>query len=169
MHVFITGERQIGKSRAIRRISEAMGRPLYGFRTQFLDRERGRSSLYMNAPQGEPILDEAHMVAVLEAGKMRALTEQFDMIGSRLLQEARKHPEGLILMDECGHLEKNARQFQQEILNCLDGSIPVFGVLRKDQAWHDFIWQHPGVQVLTMTEENRNDLDEMIIRLLETK
>ena len=166
MHVFLTGERQIGKSRAISRVAEALGRPCYGFRTRFLTRERGASSLYMIPPQGDPTLDEAHMVAELRDGKMRGLTERFDTLGVALLQEARRHPDGLILMDECGHLEKNALLFQREILACLDGSEPVLGVLRKDQAWHAFIKEHPNVRVLTVTEENRSEIDREILTLL---
>ncbi|MDO5326787.1 MAG: nucleoside-triphosphatase [Clostridia bacterium] len=166
MHVFLTGDRQIGKSRAVRRAADALERPCYGFRTQFLTKERGTSSLYMVSPQGEPTLDEAHMVAELRDGKMRPLTERFDSLGGALLREARQHPEGLILMDECGHLEKNAQEFQKEILLCLDGDTPVLGVLRKDQPWHDFIKQHPQVRVITVTEENRSEIDGVILELL---
>ena len=169
MHVFLTGDRQIGKSRAVRRVTEAMGLPSYGFRTQFLTKERGASSLYMVSPQGEPTLDEAHMVAELRDGKMRPLTERFDDLGGALLREARQHPEGLILMDECGRLEKNALEFQKEILACLDGNTPVLGVLRKDQSWHDFIKNHPKVRVITVTEENRSEIDGVILKLLRQK
>ena len=39
MHVFLTGDVQIGKSTAIRRAIARIGRPVYGFRTFFTDRE----------------------------------------------------------------------------------------------------------------------------------
>ena len=116
MHVFLTGERQIGKSRAVRAAAELLGRPCAGFRTRFLTRERGSSSLYMVPAAGPEILDEEHMVAMLENGKMRALTERFDALGTELLREARKKTGALILMDECGHLEKNAYLFQKEMI-----------------------------------------------------
>ena len=70
-------------------------------------------------------------------------------------------------MDECGHLEKNALIFQREILACLDGPVPVLGVLRFGQPWHDFIKTHPGVTVITVTEDNREGLAERIVALLE--
>ena len=166
MHVFVTGERQTGKSRAVRRAAEMLGRPCKGFLTCFLTRERGTSSLYMVPPEERDLRDEEHMVAVLEDGRMRPLTERFDTLGARLLREARSHPEALILMDECGHLEKNAMVFRKEILTCLDGDIPVLGVLRRDQPWHDFIKRHPKVRVLTLTEENRAGIAEEITALL---
>ncbi len=167
MHVFLTGDRQIGKSRAVRAASEALGRPLAGFWTRFLTRERGSSSLYMVPADREELLDEEHMVAVLEDGRMRALTERFDTLGVQLLREARACLGRLILMDECGHLERNALLFQREIRLCLDGENPVLGVLRKDQSWHDFIKNHPRVRVLTVTEENREGLAERVAALLE--
>ena len=167
MHVFLTGERQIGKSRAVRAAAEILGRPCAGFRTRFLTRERGSSSLYMVPAAGEEILDDKHMVAVLENGKMRPLTERFDTLGAGLLREAQKERGALILMDECGHLEKNAFVFQREILKCLDGPDPVLGVLRWGQPWHDFIKNHPRVTVIMVTEDNRADLAENIAALIE--
>ncbi len=167
MHVFLTGERQIGKSRAVREAAEMLGRPCAGFRTRFLTRERGSSSLYMVPAAGEEVLDDQHMVAVLDNGKMRALTERFDTLGAELLREARRKSGALILMDECGHLEKNALVFQREILKCLDGPDPVLGVLRQGQPWHDFIKSHPRVTVITVTEDNRAFLAEKIAALLE--
>ena len=46
------------------------------------------------------------------------------------------------------------------------GDIPVLGVLRRDQPWHDFIKRHPKVRVLTLTEENRAGIAEEITALL---
>lgn len=166
MHVFLTGERQIGKSRAIAGAVALLGKPVYGFRTRFLTRERGSSSLYMTPADAPDALDASMMVAELLDGKMRPLTERFDTWGVRLLREAQEHPEGIILMDECGHLEKNALAFQQAIRSCLDGDIPALGVLRKDQAWHEFIKNHPRVTVITVTEENRGDMARQVADLL---
>lgn len=166
MHVFLTGDRQIGKSLAVIRAADAMALPCRGFLTRFLTEERGGSSLYMVPPWAPDLLDEAHRVAVPENGKMRPLAGRFDILGVQLLREARRHPEALILMDECGHLEKNSFLFQREILECLNGNIPVLGVLRKDQPWHGFIKDHPRVRVLTVTSENRTGIEHEIVRLL---
>ncbi len=166
MHVFLTGERQIGKSRAVRAAAEMLGRPCAGFRTRFLTRERGSSSLYMVPAAGPEELDEAHTVACLRDGRMCPLTERFDTLGAELLRDARRRRGSLILMDECGHLEKNAFVFQREILACLDGPDPVLGVLRLGQPWHDFIKGHPRVRLITVTEDNRAGLAGEIAALL---
>ena len=166
MHVFLTGDRQVGKSRVLNGALALLDRPVYGFRTRFLTRERGSSSLYMTPANNPEQICEAAMVAELAEGKMRPLTERFDAWGVELLTEARRHPQGIILMDEVGHLEKNAMAFQDAIRACLDGDIPVLGVLRKDQAWHDFIKNHPKVRVITVTEENRGGMADRVAKLI---
>ena len=169
MHVFLTGARQVGKSWAVRRTAEALGLPCRGFLTRFLageTGEKGGSALYMVPPDQPDLADESHLVAVREGGKMRPLPGRFDSLGVQLLREAGEHKEALILMDELGHLEKDARLFQRAILERLDGDIPVLGVLRQGQPWHGFIISHPRVRVLTVTEENRNGIEHEIMRLL---
>ena len=166
MHVFLTGDRQVGKSRALNGALALLDRPVYGFRTRFLTRERGSSSLYMTPANNPEQICKAAMVAELAEGKMRPLPQRFDALGGELLREARRHPEGVILMDECGHLEKNALAFQAEIKACLDGDIPVLGVLRKDQPWHDFIKRHPKVLVITVDENNRADMARRVAALI---
>ena len=166
MHIFLTGERRIGKSRALNRAAEMLGMPIRGFRTRFLTRERGSSSLYMLPAEADGPLDEEHVVAMLDQGKMRGLTERFDALGTEILRASRNTPGALILMDECGFLERKAMIFQREILRCLDGDQPVLGVLRKGQEWHDFIRRHPKVIVLTVDEENRGSLAETIVSLI---
>ena len=165
-HVFLTGDRQVGKSRALRRAAEMTGRPVRGFLTRFPTAERGSSSLYMLPADSPDAYDDAHIVGRLENGRMRAVPGIFDTLGVRLLREALNDPEALILMDECGHLEKNAMAFRQAVTDCLNGPAPVLGVLRKDQPWHDFIKEHPRVKVLTVTPYNRAGLADRIVRLL---
>ncbi len=162
MHVFLTGDRGIGKSRAVQRTAELLRLPCYGFVTRFQGADRHASSLYLLPAAGPGTMDEGHVAARWENGRLQPVPHRFDTLGAALLREARGHPEGLILMDECGHLEKQAWVFQREILLCLEGSIPVLGVLRKDQPWHDFIRAHPRVVVLNAAEGDRETLPQRI-------
>ena len=165
-HVFLTGDRGAGKSWIARRAAELTGRPCYGFVTRF---DGERKALYMTAPAEAERPDEAHRVAERRNGRMRQIGGRFDEVGTALLAEARKHPEGLILMDECGHLEKDAARFRQEILRCLDGGIPVLGVLRKGQEWHREILDHPRTAVVEIGPCDPEKLAEEIARTLEGK
>ena len=169
MHVFLTGEKGIGKSRTAAAAAALLGLPCVGFRTAFQTEDRHASSLYLLPAGEQDQRTEAHVAAVWRDGKLTEADGAFDTWGAELLREARQHPKALILMDECGHAERNALTFQNEIKACLDGTIPVLGVLRKGQAWHEMIKRHPKVQVLEVTLENRERLPREIAALLRRK
>jgi len=166
MHVFLTGDKGCGKSWVVRRTAELLGRPCFGFVTRFDGLDRHTSSLYLLPASLPEQTDNMHLAAFWQDGRLQPVLECFDIFGAALLTEARMHPEGLILMDECGRLEKEAFVFQKEILQCLDGDIPVLGVLRKDQPWHEFIKSHPRVRTITITERATDNLPELIVKEL---
>ena len=166
MHVFLTGERGIGKSWAIQRAVTLLGRTPYGFLTRFQTGQDGTASLHMISPSGEERMNEENRIALRREGRMVLLPERFDILSTGLLQAAGLHPEGVILMDECGYLEAESDQFHREILRCLDGDIPVLGVLRMHQPWHAFIKNHPRVRVFSVTLENRDALPRKVAETL---
>ncbi len=167
MHVFLTGDKQIGKSTALRRAAALLGRPLYGFRTFFLDRTDAQKALYMLPAASQAAPQESSIVTRFIDNVPHPLTERFNEIGCSLLREAQRHPEGLILMDECSRFERDALPFQEEILHCLDGDIPVLGVIRLSaQGWVDRIRCHPQVRLLTVTPENRQEMPQTILSLI---
>lgn len=166
MHVFLTGDKGCGKSWTVRKTAELLGRPCFGFITLFNGPDRHTSSLYLLPASASEQAEEMHLAAFWQDGKLQPVPECFDTFGAALLAEARVHPEGLILMDECGRLEKEAFVFQKEIFQCLEGDIPVLGVLRKDQPWHDFIKSHPRVRIITITGRASDDLPAQIAKEL---
>lgn len=111
-------------------------------------------------------MNEENRIALRREGRMVLLPERFDILSTGLLREAELHPEGVILMDECGHLEAESDQFHREILRCLEGEIPVLGALRMDQPWHAFIKNHPRVKVFSVTVENRDALPGKVAETL---
>ena len=82
MHVFLTGDVQIGKSTAIRRAIAQLGRPVYGFRTFFTDRESAEKSLYMLPATAERAPGQEDAVAVFSGGRPTPLTARFDALGA---------------------------------------------------------------------------------------
>ena len=82
MHVFLTGDVQIGKSTAIRRAIAQLGRPVYGFRTFFTDRESAEKSLYMLPAAAERAPGQEDAVAVFSGGRPTPLTARFDALGA---------------------------------------------------------------------------------------
>ena len=167
MHVFLTGDVQIGKSTAIRRAIAQLGRPVYGFRTFFTDRESAEKSLYMLPAAAERAPGQEDAVVLFSGGRPTPLTARFDALGASLLRAAQAHPEGLILMDECGRFEREAYAFQREIARCLAGDIPVLGGVRQGVlGWTELIRSHPRVTLLTVTAENRDAMPPTIAALI---
>lgn len=167
-HIFLTGEIQSGKSTVMEKVLAALDVTVGGFRSGS-GPERYKSSrwLYLWDAAGEPLYDEANRVAHLSSEGRKSFPEQFDSLGCAALRRAQENQVDLILMDECGFLERDAAQFQAEVLRTLDGDIPVFGVVRlRYSGWTDSIRSHPYVTLITVTEENRDELPEQITELL---
>lgn len=166
-HIFLTGEIQIGKTTVLHKALEQLDVAVGGFYTgSGSERYQKQRRLYLWDAAGEPVYDEAHCVALLGAGRT-AFPERFDALGCEALCHARENAE-LIVMDECGFLERNAAAFQAEVLKTLDGDIPVLGIARLRGAdWLDQVRQRPDVLLLTVTEENRDTLAGEVVQLLQ--
>ncbi len=166
MHVFLTGGRGIGKSQIIQNVVSLLGRTPYGFLTRFRSDGECASSLHMISPSNEEPLTEENRIAFRRGKGMVLLPERFDLLSAHLLQEASLQHEGIILMDECGHLEAKMHRFHQQIMHILDGEIPILGALRLNQPWHACIKNHPRVKVFYVNTENRDVLPEIIAKVM---
>ena len=88
--------------------------------------------------------------------------KKFNIYGSKLIRDSRNKAD-LILMDECGSLECEAYEFQDEIINTLNGQKPILGVVKlASKGWTDAIRNHPNVKMITVTKENRDYLPEKL-------
>ncbi|MFA9463927.1 MAG: nucleoside-triphosphatase [Velocimicrobium sp.] len=166
MHIFLTGEIQIGKTTIIKKTLFLLSKKEGGFCTYFgLDREMPNRWLYMNDASLPNIYQKDHAVACFHAGYAPlTLIDQFDVFGAELIRKA-KDKADIIIMDECGSLEEEAFCFQEEVLNALDGDIPVFGVIKlSSTGWTEKIRSHPKVKLFFVTKENRDALPEKIAR-----
>lgn len=161
-HLFLTGAIQVGKSTVMDKVLQQLDVRVGGFRTgSGVERYQRQRRLYLWDAAGEPVYDDHHCVALLGGGRT-VLTERFNALGGEALRRARENA-GLIIMDECGFLERDAAEFQAQVLKTLDGDTPVFGVVRqKDGIWTQAIYEHPQVELVTVTEENRSQLPGLL-------
>lgn len=168
MHIFLTGAIQVGKSTVIDKTLALLKVTPGGFKTYFgPDRKSPDRLLYMN-PAAEPkTFERENAVVVFAAGRPpQALTAVWNTYGVQLLRTARASS-ALIVMDECGSLESDALLFQQEVLETLESSTPVLGVVKQDsRGWTDRIRSHPRVKLITVTQENRDALPNLITEQL---
>lgn len=168
MHIFLTGEIQVGKSTVIAKTLAQLKIIPGGFKTYYgPDRELPNKLLYMNsAAEPKSFREENAVVRFFTGHPPQTLTKKFDNYGVELIRSAR-NSSSLILMDECGSLECQALAFQREVLDTLGGNTPVLGVIKlASRGWIDQVRNHPQVKLITVTKENRDFLPRILAHQL---
>ena len=166
-HIFLTGEKQVGKSTLVSAVLSSVGMKFSGLRSISVFDEKNDRNVYLvpaNGGDDEP-------TALAGVCSNRHITERypevFDDVGCRLLdfdEDTR-----LVVIDEIGSMERDARRYSDRIMSLLDRTdIRILGVLQKktDSNLAQAIRKHPNVRMIEVTEENRDDLVPVIIGLL---
>ena len=160
-HLFLTGRKQVGKSTVLRTLLEGRDAIVGGFRTKRVAVEGG-ANIYMLPPTGEPEYLEENILFRRRFGQSIQDNTAFDRLGDFLLKSL--PGADLILMDELGPNEAEAYGFQRAVEQALDGDAPVYGILQMaDSAFLDRIAAREDICVITVTEENRNDLPRQLL------
>ena len=163
-HLFLTGEKQVGKSTLLRKLIKQKQLDCAGFETQafYLGNERRGFTLHGRVEM-PPFENDCIVCARIGEKKAAPVLETFNQNGVAILQKSLESASPYILMDELGRLESKAQDFCVQILRTLDGKKRVLGVLQKcDSALIREIMDRPDVTVLTVTSENREALLETI-------
>lgn len=155
-HIFLTGEKQVGKSTLLKKaLSGYSGKigVFYTVRTNaFL---KDAYSVHIYSVYEKPIPSESNLLFI--CGKVEDNTEQrFDYLGCKAFEQNKNCD--LIVMDKLRRHEANTKLFQQAVQKQLDKEIPIIGVLQEpaEANWPE-ITAHPNVKILTVTKENRDD------------
>lgn len=163
-HLFLTGEKQVGKSTLLRRLIEAKQLDCAGFETQafYLNGER-RGFILHGRVDMPPYENDCIVCARIGEKKAAPVLETFNQNGVSILQRSLDAASGYILMDELGRLESRSEAFCTQVIMTLDGEKRVLGVLQKcDCALIDAIMTRNDVTVLTVTPENRETLLDIL-------
>lgn len=169
-HIFLTGEKQVGKSTIWQKVLES--RPHTGFITLpfCVNGEKKGYILHslLELPEGE---NDCPCVVRIGAKKHAAVLPVFEGAGVHALEQALRSETPLILMDEIGKAEKEAAGFMQAVLACLDDERhQVVGVLQKGHApLQEAIRQREDVLVLEVTQENREQVQDRVEALMEKR
>ena len=167
-HLFLTGDKQVGKSTLLRRLIEARHLDCSGFETQafFLNGERRGFTLHGRVDM-PPYRNDCICCARIEEKRAVPVLPVFEENGVLILKRSLASPAPFLLMDELGRLEREASGFIAQIEACLDADKRVLGVLQKCNSAHVArIAQRADVTVLTVTPENRDELLEWLCREL---
>ena len=166
-HLFLTGDKQVGKSTLLRRLIEALHLDCSGFETQafFLNGERRGFTLHGRVDM-PPYRNDCICCARIEEKRAVPVLPVFEENGVLILKRSLASPAPFLLMDELGRLEREASGFIAQVEACLDADKRVLGVLQKCNSAHVArIAQREDVTVLTVTPENRDELFEMLLSI----
>jgi len=160
-HVFLTGEKQVGKSTLVRRLTALSGGRVSGFKTVRAGGVLpGRFTVHMLRAGAEDAPSEENLLFVCRCESPEK-DRRFDALGCALLADTAGA--ALIVMDELGPNERNAKAFQRAVLDTLDGDTPVLGVLQKaDSAFLRAIAGREDVRIFEVTPRNRETLYEVL-------
>ena len=172
MHIFLTGDVQVGKSTIIKKTLGALHlQTLGGFRSVSVpDLPDGAMSVYLS-PSGEahPAMGDWNRVGIRKGcGRgIEKFPEAFERAGVQALENAETKP--LILMDEVGRMESAAARFSERILALLEGSTPILGVVQKiaDTPLTNAIRRHPNVRIVEVSLDNREEKAQEVLTSLD--
>ena len=164
MHIFLTGDIQVGKSTIIRKFIIQANLSADGFMTFWDDADNGRS-LYIS-PYGVDIPANERRLLTNVCKNRPPLWEKtkhvFDEYGAEILDNAGKRD--VIVMDELGFMESEAFIFQSAVMRHIERAVPVVGVIKPCQSeFLDTIRSHPNVSVFEVTENNRDAAFERLL------
>ena len=167
-HLFLTGDKQVGKSTLLRRLIEIRQLDCAGFETRafYINDERRGFTLH-GCVEMPPYQNDCICCARIEEKRAVPVLPVFEENGVLILKRSLASPAPFLLMDELGRLEREASGFIAQIEACLDADKRVLGVLQKCNSAHVArIAQRADVTVLTVTPENRDELLEWLCREL---
>jgi nucleoside-triphosphatase len=160
-HLFLTGEKGVGKSTLIKKLLITYGRPVGGFftvKSKAVLSERTSVHLLRAGTDEVPAFENL-LFCCGAADKLSA--ERFNRLGCAALTagaDAR-----LLVMDELGPHETDALDFRAAVIHALNGEIPVLGVLQDaDTAFFRQIADHPNVHIVRVTHANRDEMESLL-------
>ena len=157
-HLFLTGEKGVGKSTLLKKLLERREERVGGFLTvKSAAVFSGRVSLHLLSLVGGEVPTEENFLCFCPPDGDAAAAKRFDRLGCAALARGGE----LLVMDELGPAEARAEAFQSAVKEALDGSVPILGVLQKaDSLLYRLVSSHPNVRLVEVTKKNRDVLAE---------
>lgn len=155
-HVFITGEKHIGKSTLLKKVICRCTGEIGGFLT-FRTKEflKHKYSVHICRVGKDKYPDSNNLLFVCGYFEKRT-SERFNRLGCEILEQ---DDFDIIIMDELGIHEEKAIRFRKKVIEMLDGDVPILGVLQKgaESLWEGIV-KHPHVLLIEIDEQNRDDI-----------
>lgn len=169
MNIFLTGNIQVGKSTIINKfITSHPNIKVGGFKTvSNFDKSLGVYGGVYIGPASEDSFkfnEDCH-VGNRVSGK-KSFPHIFDIKGLEYLKIDDSYD--LVIMDEIGFMETNAKKFSKAVLDVLDLDVPVIGVIKPIRKGLPLnVKMHEKTKLLEVTIDNRDHIYNKFKTILE--
>lgn len=166
--ILLTGRPGSGKTTLIRHVLARLAGPAGGFYTQEI-REAGRRMGFeiITLDGGRGILAHVDISSKHRISKYGVDLSALETFAIPAMLAAVEHNK-LVVIDEIGPMELLSPEFRQVVLDILGSSASVLGsIVWRSTPFTDQIKSRPDVTLLEVTPENREELFEVILELVE--
>lgn len=163
MNIFLTGEKQVGKSTLVTRILNHTNLPIYGIRSVSRFEDGDRVVYLVPALKGEISCQGIKAGICRNHHVVERHAEAFDSFAKENLSSVESG--ALVVIDEIGNMERDALLFNEAVLALLDRTdITVLGVLQNmaHTELSQAIRSRSDIQFFEVSPSNRDTLFETL-------
>jgi len=162
--ILLTGRPGVGKTTVIMKVAEGFRGRAGGFYTEEIRKGNLREGFRIRTLDGrDEILAHVSRPGPFRVGRYGVDVDAFDEIAIPSLERALERQE-LIIIDEVGKMELFSRRFRSLVHRILGSDKKILGVIhQRTDPFTQRIRQLPAVEILAVTETNRNVLPSLIL------
>lgn len=167
-HLFLTGEKQVGKSTLLQRIINEKKILPCGLITLpfYIEGEKRGYYFHQLSAAKQDIYNNVPAILRIGENKHIGVEEIFETVGvDILIKSCTLQGETIMVLDELGRAEKHFSKFLAAVEACLDGEKQIIGVMQKGAIhYENMLKKHPRVCIAEVTVQNRERLFDEIMR-----
>jgi len=165
--VLLTGRPGVGKTTLIRAVLAELPGTGGGFFTQEVRSQGMRLGFDIVTLAGDRLpLARRDVLGLPRVGRYGVYVENMVRLAVPAIHSALLASD-YVIIDEIGKMELLAPTFREAVLEAVSSPSPVLGtVMQGTDPWVDALKRQRVVRVLTVTEDNRSELQEVVLRIL---
>lgn len=164
----LTGPPRVGKTTIVRAVISRLKDKCAGFYTEEIKESDERVGFKLSTIANKScVLSHKDIRGHFHVGKYGVSLECIEEVGVPAIKQGIKAGK-IIVIDEIGKMETLSRPFRLSVLDALNSRSLVIGtMLFKRQPFCDKIRARKDVEVIEVTEENRDKIQDIIIQKLQ--
>lgn len=167
-NILLTGPPRIGKTTIVRAVVSQLKDKCAGFCTEEIKENDERVGFKLSTIASKScVLSHKNIRGHYHVGKYGVSIECIEEVGVPAIKQGIRAGK-IIVIDEIGKMEILSRPFRLAVLDALNSKSPVIGtMLFKRQPFCDKIRARGDVEVIEVTEENRNEIQDILIEKIQ--